>query len=87
MATTKKEYRMLIEYRVNYINKKLGTEYQIDYVGHYGGWEMFMYGEGKSHRRGALGFDVRKSNAEMLAYVDGIYELLNHYEVVKSQTI
>lgn len=78
---------MLIEYRVNHINNKLGTKYQVEYVGHYGGWEMFMYGKRMSHRRGALGFDVRKSNEEMLAYVDGIYELLNHYEVVKSQTI
>lgn len=79
---TRKEYRELIEYRVNFINKKLGTDYQISYASQYGGWNMYeVWDEGAAHHRGLLGFDVRKSNAEMLNYVDGIFELLSHYEV------
>ena len=80
MAT--KNYRELIEYRVNFINKKLGTNYQISYASQYGGWNMYeIWDEGMAHHCGALGFDYRKSNVEMLAYVDGVYNLLCHYNV------
>lgn len=79
---TRTEYKKLIEYRVAFINKKLGTNYQISYVSQYGGWDMYeIWDEGMAHHRGALGFDCRKSNAEMLNYVDGIFELLCHYDV------
>lgn len=79
---THTEYRELIKFRVNDINKKLGTKYTTDYVSHYGGWAMYEVDqETGGHYRNVLGFDVRKSNAEMLNYVDGIFELLCHYEV------
>ena len=79
---TRTEYRKLIEYRVEFINKKLGTDYRISYASQCGGWNMYeIWDEGMAHHRGDLGFDCRKSNAEMLNYVDGIYELLNFYEV------
>lgn len=79
---TKKEYRQLIEYRVDYINKRLGTDYRISYVSQYGGWNMYeVWDDGQAHHRGVLGFDCRKSNAEMLNYVDGIFQLLCHYDV------
>lgn len=79
---TRTEYMKLIEYRVNFINKKLGTNYQINYSSVYGGWNMYeIWDEGAARHRGLLGFDVRKSSAEMLAYVDGIFELLSHYDV------
>lgn len=77
----KKEYKQLIDYRVNFINKKLGTNYETNYAPQYGGWNMSEVKEGGKTYRGNLGFDLRKSNAEMLAYVDGIYELLCHYQV------
>lgn len=80
---THKEYRELIEYRVRFINKKLGTNYQINYSSCYGGWNMYeIRDEGAAQHRGLLGFDGRKSNAEMLNYVDGIFELLSYYEVI-----
>lgn len=79
---TRTEYRELIKFRVDFINKKLGTKYTTDYVSHYGGWSMYeIYPENGGHYRNLLGFDCRKSNAEMLNYVDGIFELLNHYDV------
>lgn len=79
---TRTEYRELIEYRVYFINKKLGTNYKISYVSQYGGWNMYeVLDDGQAHQRGFLGFDCRKSNAEMLNYVDGIFELLYHYDV------
>ena len=79
---TRKEYRELIEYRVDYINKRLGTKYTTDYASCYGGWAMCEVDtETGGHYRNALGFDCRKSNAEMLNYVDGIYELLCHYDI------
>ena len=76
------EYRRLIEYRVNYINDRLGTKYKLDYAAHYGGWAMYEIDpeNGGSHRN-VLSFDYRKSNAEMPNYVDGIFELLCHYDV------
>lgn len=79
---TRKEYRELIEYRVNYINKRLGTKYTTNYVAHYGGWAMYEVDpETGGHCRNVLGFDCRKSNAEMLNYLDGIFQLLCHYVI------
>lgn len=83
---TRQNYRKLIEYRVNYINKELGTKYHADYCSIYGGWNLYLIDEKCGGQySGPIGFDVRKSNAEMLAYVDGIYELLNHYEIKKGE--
>jgi hypothetical protein len=79
---TQKKYRELIEYRVAFINKKLGTKYHADYCSVYGGWSMYEIDpESGAPYRNCLGFDCRKSNAEMLNYVDGNFELLCHYEV------
>ena len=78
---TRTEYRKLIEYRVAFINKELGTNYEISYAPQYGGWNMYENSDGGGHRRSLLGFDGRKSSAEMLNYVDGIFELLCHYDV------
>lgn len=79
---TRTEYKKLIEYRVDFINKKLGTNYHADYCSVYGGWSMYeIIPESGATYRNKLGFDCRKSSKEMLAYVDGIYELLNNYEV------
>lgn len=83
---TRQNYRKLIEYRVNYINEKIGTKYYADYQSVYGGWNLYLVDEHNGgHYRGTIGFDCRKTNAEMLAYVDGIYELLNHYEIKKGE--
>lgn len=79
---TRTEYRKLIEYRVAFINKKLGTKYHADYCSIYGGWSMYEIDpESGATYRNRLGFDCRKSSKEMLAYVDGIFELLCHYDV------
>jgi hypothetical protein len=83
---TRQNYRKLIEYRVNYINKKLGIKYHADYCSIYGGWNLYLIDkECGGQYRGPIGFDARKSSAEMLAYVDGIYELLNNYEIKKGE--
>lgn len=78
---TRTKYRKLIEYRVDFINKKLGTNYYADYCSIYGGWNLYMIDEKQRQYSGVIGFDCRKSSAEMLNYVDGIYELLCHYDV------
>lgn len=78
---TRTEYRKLIEYRVDFINKKLGTNYHADYCSIYGGWSLYMIDEKQRQHSGVIGFACRKSSAEMLNYVDGIFELLCHYDV------
>ena len=78
---TFKEYKELIEYRVNFINKKLGTNYYADYCSIYGGWNLNIIDVRHQRYTGILGFELRKSSAEMLSYISGIYELLCHYDV------
>lgn len=78
---TRTEYKKLIEYRVNFINRKLGTNYHADYCSIYGGWNLNMIDEKQICHPGLIGFDCRKSSAEMLNYVGGIYELLINYDV------
>jgi len=56
MATTQKEWRGLIEFRVATINKHTGSDYQTNYCGHYGGWEMYVLAEGGGHGCGKYGF-------------------------------
>ena len=80
---TRTEYRRLIEYRVNYINERLGTKYEIEYASQYGGWNMYEEAEGGGRHRGVLGFNGRKSSAEMLNYLDGIFQLLCFYKLKK----
>ena len=72
----RKNYRFLIEARIEWINGILGTNYAATYAPHYGGWDMYLTGSKGYAGRGTLGFDYRKSNAEMLAYVDGCYTAL-----------
>lgn len=78
---TKKQYQNCIEYRVNFINEKLGTKYKAEYNDSYGGWNLYLIREEGGVTRGTIGFDGRKSNREFLAYVDGIYNLLSNYNV------
>lgn len=56
--------------RLEYFNKVVGEEYTADYAAHYGGWELYL-NNGK-HSRGALGFDIRMSTAEFMAYMKGV---------------
>ena len=79
-----KDFQRLIEYRIDFINKKLGTNYTTDYCTQYGGYNLYyVEGDSSAHRRGPLGFDARLSAKEMLAYVDGIYNLLSVYSINK----
>lgn len=75
MATTKKEYRDLIEFRVGVINKIMNLKnspYLAKYVPHYGGWNLQRYNEMGSIINGAFSFDYRKSHGEMVSYLDGV---------------
>ena len=76
MATTRKEYRELIECRVNRLNDVLNLNnsapYVAQYAAHYGGWNLQRYDEKCSIVGGAFSFDYRKSSGEMLAYLDGV---------------
>lgn len=72
----RKNYRLLIEARIKWINDILGTNYIATYDCYYCGWDMYLTGPKGYAGRGALGFDYRKSSAEMLAYVDGCYTAL-----------
>ncbi len=73
MANTLKEWRRLLEFRVGVINKHTGSDYKIDYCGHYGGWEMYVVNkENGGHGRGRFGFDVRMKSPEFYAYLEGI---------------
>ena len=56
--------------RLEYMNKVCGTEYIADYAAHYGGWKMYI--DNGTHSRGALGFDMRKSTGEFMAYMTGV---------------
>ena len=77
---TRKRYQELIEYRLDFLNKKLGTNYKISYRPQYG-WDMYEIVGTSGQSTGKLGFDYRKSNAEMLNYLDGIMNVLTYYKV------
>jgi len=55
--------------RLEYFNEVVGEEYTADYEAQYGGWELYL--DNGRHSRGALGFDMRKSTAEFMAYMTG----------------
>lgn len=78
---TRKDYKELIEYRIHVINETLGTNYQATYLTQYGGWELYEKIKLGAHARGYLGFDSIKSSSEMLAYLEGIFNLLTFYKV------
>ena len=79
----KDDYKKLIEGRVNSINEIFDTNYQADYTAHYGGWNLFIVGENGGHSRGYIGFDYRKSNTEMLNYLDGILAGIHFWRMTK----
>lgn len=80
-------YKELIKFRVNYINEKLGTNYTTDYAAHYGGWSMYTVDpESGAHYCGPIGTRLRKSNREMLEYLDGIFQLLSFYNVTRKES-
>lgn len=84
MKTTAKEYRYLIEYRVNALREYTGTPYQVNYCPMYGGWNLYYVKDGETgHTRGKFGFDIRKSNTEMLNYLNGILDVFNYYNVTE----
>ena len=56
--------------RLEYMNKVVGEEYTADYAAHYGGWELYL--NNGRHSRGYLGFDLRKSTNEFMAYMSGV---------------
>lgn len=55
--------------RLKYFNEVVGENYKADYVPHYGGWELYL--DNGHHSRGRLGFDMRMSTAEFMAYMTG----------------
>lgn len=76
----KTNYKNIIESKLNAINGALGTDYTANYNSYYGGWAMYEHG---THEASTLGFDLRKSNAEFLAYLNGIQHALYHLEIAK----
>ena len=50
---TTKKTRELIEYRIEFINTKLGTNYKTDYASHYGGWNLYEVLPNYAFRTGA----------------------------------
>lgn len=67
------DYKLLIEKRIEWINDILGTEYRTDFVSFYGGWNLYIRDVNGGHSHGKYGFDYRKSNKEMVAYLDGLW--------------
>lgn len=73
---TKQKNQETIEYLLNTINKAVKEKYATNFASYYGGWNMYLndnYGN-----PGPLGFDLRKSSVEMIAYLRGILKGLNY---------
>lgn len=70
MARSK--YRKEIEGLIESLNKKTGMNYITDYAPHYGGWNLYRLNECSGHCSGLYGFDYRRSNKEMVAYLRGL---------------
>lgn len=70
MARSK--YRKEIEELIEYLNNKTGMNYMTDYAPHYGGWNLYRLNERNGHCSGLYGFDYRRSNKEMVAYLRGL---------------
>lgn len=79
----KVNYKQIINAKINAINGALGTDYHISYAPQYGGWDMYLLTEDYGHSSGTIGFEYRKSNSEMMAYLEGIQHMLYHMEVAK----
>ena len=70
MANSK--YRKEIECLIEMLNQKTGMNYMTDYAPHYGGWDLYRLNEHSGHCAGLYGFDHRRSNKEMVAYLRGL---------------
>lgn len=65
-------YKRFIQMKIDWINHRLGTAYKTNFCSFYGGWNLYEVTEQGGHFRGEMGFDYRKSSAEMLAYLEGV---------------
>lgn len=79
MERTLAENIEIIGKRVDYINKKLGTNFIAEWSEIYKTWTMYEIERNSfAHNRNVLGFDAGKSMEEMYAYTDGIFALLDY---------
>ena len=76
MAASK--YRKEIEGLIESLNNKTGMNYTTDYAPHYGGWNLYRLNEHSGHCAGMYGFDYRRSNTEMVAYLRGVLVALQN---------
>ena len=76
MARSK--YRKEIEGLIESLNSKTGMNYMTDYAPHYGGWNLYRLNEHSGHCSGMYGFDYRRSNKEMVAYLRGLLVALQN---------
>lgn len=65
-------YRKEVEGLIESLNNKTGMNYMTDYAPHYGGWNLYRLNESSGHCAGMYGFDYRRSNKEMVAYLRGL---------------
>lgn len=73
MKTTQKEWRGLIEYRIEELRNLTGTNYCTTYCGHYGGWELYVTNaENGGHGRSDFGRTERMTSPEFYYYLEGI---------------
>lgn len=64
--------RKMIEVRVEYYNKLMGTKFKISYHTGYG-YDMFEKDpDCGAERRNYVGFDIRKSASETYEYINGL---------------
>jgi hypothetical protein len=70
MARSK--YRKEIELLIESLNNLTGMNYMTDYAPHYDGWNLCRLNEHSGHCTGLYGFDYRRSNKEMVAYLRGL---------------
>lgn len=70
MARSK--YRKEIEGLIESLNEKTGMNYMTDYAPYYGGWNLYRLNEHSGHCSGVYGFDYRRGNKEMVAYLRGL---------------
>ena len=66
--------------RLEFMNKVVGEEYHADFAAHYGGWELYRLNENCGRNYGVLGFDMRMSTTEFMAYIKGV---IRAYQTIK----
>ena len=67
-----------VQRKLALVNEQLGTHYQTDNAPQYGGYNLYLVGENSGHYRGSLGFDVRISAKEMVAYLIGVLRTIDY---------